>query len=98
MSLHAETDYYKPKIARQMSRRGWTCSEIESTLANPHRIVDTTDMRWRADGSKRNDPAKASIREDSHYVVRNEVDGTLVQIRNHNKPYWQSPWQRQHQM
>jgi hypothetical protein len=26
-------------------------------------------MRWRADGSKRNDPAKAYIREDGHYIL-----------------------------
>jgi Colicin E5 ribonuclease domain len=83
----------EPKIARQMSRRGWTRREIESTLANPHRIVDTTDMRWRADVSKRNDPAKAYIREDGHYIVRNEVDGTVVQISNRHKPNWKSPFE-----
>ena len=51
------------------------------------------DMRWRADGSKRNDPAKAYIREDGHYIVRNEVDGTIVQISNRNKPNWKSPFE-----
>jgi hypothetical protein len=81
------------KIARQMSRRGWTRSDIESTLAHPHRIVETTDMRWRADGSKRNDAAKAYMREDGHYIVRNEVDGTIVQISNRNKPNWKSPFE-----
>jgi hypothetical protein len=83
----------EPKIARQMSRRGWTRREIESTLAHPHRIVDTTDIRWRTDGSKRNDPAKAYIRVDGHYIVRNEVDGTIVQISNRNKLNWKSPFE-----
>ena len=63
------------KIARQMPRRGWTRRDIESTLAHPHRAVETTDMRWQADGSRRNDPAKAYIyiREDGHHIVRNEL-------------------------
>ena len=81
------------KIARQMLRRGWTRRDIEQTLAHPHRIVETIDMRWRADGSRRHDPAKAYIREDGHYIVRNEVDGTIVQISNRNKPHWKSPFE-----
>ena len=80
------------KIAKQMLRRGWTRRDIESTLVHPHRVVETTDMRWRADGSRRHDPAKAYIREDGHYVVRNEADGTIVQISNRNKPNWKSPF------
>jgi hypothetical protein len=81
------------KIARQMLRRGWTRGEIAHTLAHPHRIAVLTDRRWQADGSRRHDPAKAYIREDGHYVVRNEVDGTIVQISNRNKPHWQSPFE-----
>jgi len=54
--------------------------------------VETTDMRWRADGSRRHDPAKAYIREDGHYVVRNEVDGTIVQISNRHRLNWRSPF------
>ena len=81
------------KIARQMLRRGWTRRDIEQTLAHPHRIVETTDMRWQADGSRRNELAKAYIREDGHYIVRNEVDGTIVQISNRNKLHWKSPFE-----
>jgi hypothetical protein len=81
------------KIARQMLRRGWIRRDIERAFAHPHRIVETTDMRWQADGSRRNDPAKAYIREDGHYIVRNEVDGTIVQISNRNKPHWKSPFE-----
>ena len=81
------------KIARQMPRRGWTRRDIESTLAHPHRAVETTDMRWQADGSRRNNSAKAYIREDGHSIVRNEVDGTIVQISNRNKPNWKSPFE-----
>jgi colicin-like ribonuclease protein len=80
------------KIARQMLKRGWTRRDIEQTLAHPYRIVETTDMRWRADGSRRHDPAKAYIREDGHYVVRNEVDGTIVQISNRHRLNWRSPF------
>ena len=80
------------KIARQMLRRGWTRRDIEQTLAHPYRIVETTDMRWQADGSRRLDPAKAYIREDGHYVVRNEVDGTIVQISNRHRLNWKSPF------
>lgn len=81
------------KIARQMLARGWTRSDIEQTLAHPHRIVETTDRRWRADGSRRNDPAKAYIREDGHYIVRNEADGTIVQISNRHRLHWASPFE-----
>jgi Colicin E5 ribonuclease domain len=80
------------KIARQMLKRGWTRRDIEQTLAHPYRIVETTDMRWRADGSRRHDPAKAYIREEGHYVVRNEVDGTIVQISNRHRLNWRSPF------
>jgi colicin-like ribonuclease protein len=80
------------KIARQMLKRGWTRRDIEQTLVHPHRIVETTDIRWRADGSRRHDPAKAYIREDGHYVVRNEVDGTIVQISNRHRWNWKSPF------
>ena len=80
------------KIARQMLKRGWTRRDIEQTLAHPYRIVETMDMRWRADGSRRHDPAKAYIREDGHYVIRNEVDGTIVQISNRHRLNWKSPF------
>ena len=75
-----------------MTKRGWTRVDIEQSLADPHRVVDTTDRWWRADGSRRQDAAKAYIREDGHYVVKNEVDGTIVQISNRNKPNWTSPF------
>ena len=81
------------KIARQMRTRGWTQQDIELVLAHPYSVVETTDMRWRADGSRRHDPAKAYIREDGHYIVRNEVDGTIVQISNRQKPNWKSPFE-----
>ena len=80
------------KIARQMLTRGWTRRDIEQTLAHPYRIVETADMRWRADGSRRHDPAKAYIREDGHYVIRNEVDSTIVQISNRHRLNWKSPF------
>ena len=80
------------KIARQMLKRGWIRRDIEQILAHPYRIVETTDMRWRADGSRRHDPAKAYIREDGHYILRNEVDGTIVQISNRHRLNWRSPF------
>lgn len=81
------------KIARQMLRRGWTRRDIELVVAHPHRVVETTDRRWRANGSRRHDPAKAYLREDGHYVVRNESDGTIVPISNRHKPNWKSPFE-----
>jgi Colicin E5 ribonuclease domain len=81
------------KIARQMLRRGWTRRDLAHTLTHPHRIAEITDRRWQANGSSRHAPAKACIREDGHDVVSNEVDGTMVQISNRNKPHWQSPFE-----
>ena len=81
------------KIEKQMSKRGWDKDSVNSTIDNPNRTVSTRDTRWNSDGTRRDDPATAYIREDGHYVVRNNNDGTIVQISNRNQTDWKSSFE-----
>ncbi|MFL9908171.1 colicin E5-related ribonuclease [Paraburkholderia sp. RL17-337-BIB-A] len=85
---------YENKILDTMKGRGWTKEDIESTIANPYRTAPARDTRRNDDGgvTRRDDPATAYIREDGHYVVRNDVDGTIVQISKRSDPNWKSPF------
>lgn len=81
------------KIARQMKKRGWTEKDVENTIENPSRTTKTRDMRNLEDGSgRRDEPATAYVRDDGSYVVRNDVDGTVVQVSDRNNPNWQNPF------
>jgi hypothetical protein len=87
------TTKFEPKIIRQMEKRGWDKDSINSTISNPYRTVKTKDTRWKPDGTRRDELATAYIREDGHYVVRNDRDGSIVQISNRNKVDWISPFE-----
>ena len=84
---------FEKKIEKQMNKRGWSKDDINSTIENPKKTAQTRDTRWKSDGSRRDDPATAYIREDGHYVVRNNNDGTIVQISNRNTDNWKSPFE-----
>jgi RHS repeat-associated protein len=84
---------FEKKIEKQMGKRGWDKDSVNSTIENPNRTVSTSDTRWKSDGTRRDDPATAYIREDGHYVVRNNNDGTIVQISNRNATDWKSPFE-----
>ena len=60
---------------------------------NALRLLRPTSARWKPDGTRRDELATAYIREDGHYVVRNDRDGTIVQISNRNKVDWISPFE-----
>lgn len=85
---------YEDKILDTMKGCGWTKEDIELTIANPYRTAPARDTRRNNDGgaTRPDDPATAYIREDGHYVVRNDVDGTLVQISKRSDPNWKSPF------
>gem|GEM_PF-3027276 len=87
------TTQFEKKIENQMGKRGWDKDSVNSTIDNPNKTVSTRDTRWNSDGTRRDDPATAYIREDDHYVVRNNNDGTIVQISNRNKADWKSPFE-----
>ena len=87
------TTKFEKKIEKQMGNRGWDKDSVNETISNPHKTVQTKDTRWNSDGTRRDESATAYIREDGHYVVRNDVDGTVVQISNRNKSDWQSPFE-----
>ncbi|KEQ18660.1 colicin E5-related ribonuclease [Endozoicomonas numazuensis] len=83
---------FEKKIEKQMISRGWNKESILHTIKKPHKTVQTRDARWKSDGTRRDDPATAYIREDGHYVIRNNNDGTIVQISDRNKHDWRSPF------
>ena len=84
---------FEKKIEKQMFKRGWDKNSVNYTIENPNRTVATRDTRWNPDGTRRDDAATTYIREDGHYVVRNDRDGTIVQISNRNKADWKSPFE-----
>ncbi|OLF75149.1 hypothetical protein AWH60_11025 [Pseudoalteromonas haloplanktis] len=84
---------FEKKIEKQMGKRGWDKDSVNSTIDNPNKTVSTRDTSWNSDGTRRDDPATAYFREDGHYVVRNNNDGTIVQISNRNKADWKSPFE-----
>ena len=57
------TSKFKPKIEKQLDKRGWTKDSVRDTIANPHQTKPTRDTRYLPDGSKMNDPATAYIME-----------------------------------
>jgi hypothetical protein len=84
---------FESKIVRQMKKRGWTEKDVEDTIENPARTTKTRDTRNLEDGSgRRDDPATAYERGDGSYVIRNDVDGTVVQVSDRNDPGWQKPF------
>jgi len=83
---------FEPKIEKQLEKRGWSQESVDETIQNPDKTVSTRDTRWRPDGTQRNDSATAYIDKDGNYVVRNDVDGTIVQISDKFNPNWKAPW------
>ncbi len=81
-----------PKIRKQMDKRGWTQTDIDDTIANPTRTVETRDTRWNPDGTKNNDPATAYYDADGNYVIKNDVTGDIVQVSDKTDPDWKAPW------
>lgn len=81
-----------PKIQKQMGKRGWSQTDIDDTIKNPSRTVQTTDTRWNPDGTKNNDPATAYYDADGNYVIRNDRTGDIVQVSDKNDPNWKAPW------
>jgi Colicin E5 ribonuclease domain len=92
-SLAAKVAQFEKKIENQLEKRGWSKDSVNDTIKNPHRTVEPKDTRWNADGTRRNDSATAYIREDKHYVVRNNNDSTVVQVSNRNVFDWKSPFE-----
>ncbi|BFM49946.1 colicin E5-related ribonuclease [Marinomonas sp. THO17] len=82
------TTQFEKKIEKQMGKRDWDKDSVNSTIENPNKTVSTRDTRWNSD-----EPATAYIPEDGHYVVRNDNDGTIVQISNVNKADWKPPFE-----
>jgi len=92
----AELTYtLETKAAGQMSGRGWSNDLISNAINQPTRTVITRDTRWDpAINARRDDPATAYYATDGSYVVRNDVNGTVVQVSDKFKPTWKAPWEK----
>lgn len=83
----------EPKIKKQAAKRGWSENDIAEAITNPQKTVAARDTRWNNDSkTKRDDPATAYFDADGNYVVRNDIDGTIVQISDKNDPDWTIPF------
>ena len=80
------------KIRKQMATRGWTLTEIEEVLSHPTRTIATRDTRYLLDGARMDDPATAYVRQDGHYVVRNDRTSDIIQVSNRRDPAWKAPF------
>ena len=78
------------KIKRLMVKRGWSAQAINETIANPVRTAQTSDSRHNAAGVRNSDFATAYFDKDGNYVVRNDVNGNIVQVSDRLKP-WKIP-------
>ncbi|HEU4967077.1 MAG TPA: PA14 domain-containing protein [Candidatus Saccharimonadales bacterium] len=80
------------KIADQMSKRGWTLSRIQDAVNDPMNTVKTMDTRYNTDGTRLNDPATAYYHQGGGYVVRNDLNGKIVQVSDVFDKDWKAPW------
>jgi len=80
------------KIEKAMPKRGWSKADIESTVSNPKKTIETKDHRRNKGGDTNNDPATAYFDKDNNYVVINDTTGDVVQISDKNKKDWKSPF------
>jgi hypothetical protein len=83
-----------------MKQRGWSKEKIADTIKNAfrrirnnevtgERLKDTSHLK---DGTQKNDPATAYVRQDGSYVIRNDRTGDIVQVSDPAKPDWKPPW------
>ena len=82
--------HFEPKIQAQLGKRGWNEKLVESTIKKPASTQATRDTRHLSGGGKRDDPATkyVSSRQRGGYVVRNDRDGTVVQVSNRKDKNW----------
>jgi Colicin E5 ribonuclease domain len=80
------------KIENQITKRGWDKVDVLNAISDPARKIATKDTRFLPGGKRMSDPATAYYSRNGGYVVRNDVNGDIVQISNRNNPNWSAPW------
>ena len=82
--------HFEPKIQAQLGKRGWNEKLVESTIKKPANTQVTRDTQHLSGGGKRDDFATkyVSSRQRGGYVVRNDRDGTVVQVSNRKDKNW----------
>ncbi len=78
-----------PHAIDRMPERGWTSALIDDVIDSPARIQETIDDRWLTTGRRLRDPATAFFREDGNYVVRNDINGDIVEVSDITDPGWE---------
>jgi uncharacterized protein YukE len=77
---------------RSMRKRGWTVEEVNQLIAHPARIVRVRDTHWLQGGRRVDEPATAFIDDRGNYVIRNDINGYLVQVSRKDDPGWKGPF------
>ena len=72
---------FTPKILKQFPRRGWTKRKVQGLIDKP---FHTSPAMNKAN----NNPATAFFNKDGGYVVRDSVNGEIVQVSNRSDPNW----------
>ena len=75
-----------------MKKRGWTVAEVEDLILHPARTMRVRDRHWLPNGTRVDEPATAFIDERGNYIVRNDVNGYLVQVSRKDDPRWKRPF------
>ncbi|MBK7706136.1 MAG: hypothetical protein IPJ30_10225 [Acidobacteria bacterium] len=73
---------YSSKIARQMSRRGWSKEQVEATIKKPHTTAKGT--------SRAGESVTAYVNKDGSYVVVRDATQEILQISDKTRP-WNFP-------
>lgn len=73
------------KIARQMTKRGWTEEKIKDVIENPARTQQGTDR------TRNDEPATLYFDKNGAYVAVNDKTGDVVQVSDANDPDWKVP-------
>ncbi len=85
---------YSPKIAKQMTKRGWNDALLQDAVDNPDHTVSTKDVRYDPATNTKVDKGSATAyySKSGGYVVRNDATGDIVQVSNRSDPGWTAPW------
>ena len=84
---------YDAKIAKQMTKRGWTDTTVQEAVDDPSLTFKWRDTRNNPlTGVPNDDPASVFYHKNGGYVVRNDITKNIVQVSNRNDPGWTAPW------
>lgn len=81
MASKPHTPTANRKIQNDMSKRGWTETDIQSTVAHPSQTGKAIDR------TRGNTPATVYADKNGNYVIVNNQTGNIVQVSDKNRPW-----------